>query len=66
MIYNELEAQILGKIYMSLGDLPFFLELGLKPKHFVDPEYKIIFQKMLDVLDEKGKVDIADLTKTDE
>ena len=66
MIYNELEAQVLGKIYMSLGDLPFFLELGLKPKHFVDPEYKIIFQKMLDVLDEKGKVDIADLTKTDE
>ena len=66
MIYNELEAQVLGKIYMSLGDLPFFLELGLKPKHFVDPEYKVIFQKMLDVLDEKGKVDIADLTKTDE
>ena len=54
MIYNELEAQVLGKIYMSLGDLPFFLELGLKPEHFVDPEYKIIFQKMLDVLDEKG------------
>ena len=66
MIYNELEAQVLGKIYMSLGDLPFFLELGLKPKHFIDPEYKMIFQKMLDVLDEKGKVDIADLTKTDE
>lgn len=66
MIYNELEAQVLGKICSRLADLPYFLELGLKPDHFVNPEYKMIFQKMLDVLDEKGEVDIADFTKTDE
>ena len=66
MIYNELEAQVLGKVCSKLADLPYFLELGLKLDHFVNPEYKMIFQKMLDVLDEKGEVDIADFTKTDE
>lgn len=66
MIYNELEAQVMGGIYTRLNDLPFFLELGLKPDYFVDPEYKIVFQKILDIFDEKGKVDIADFVKTDE
>ena len=66
MIYNELETQVLGAIHERLVDLPLYLEWGLKTEHFLTPEYKEIFQKMLDVLDEKGKVDVGDFTKTDE
>ncbi|MFC2294839.1 MAG: replicative DNA helicase [Leptotrichia hongkongensis] len=66
MMYNELEAQVLGAIHERLVDLPLYLEWGLKTEHFLTPEYKEIFQKMLDVLDEKGKVDVGDFTKTDE
>ena len=40
--------------------------MGIKTEHFLTPEYKEIFQKMLDVLDEKGRVDVGDFTKTDE
>ena len=46
MIYNELEAQVLGAIHERLVDLPLYLEWGLKTEHFLTPEYKEIFQKM--------------------
>jgi len=46
MIYNELEAQVLGAIHERLVDLPLYLEWGLKTEHFLTPEYKEIFQKI--------------------
>ena len=66
MVYRELEEQILGKILERLVDFPEFIDHNLKAEHFLTPEYKEIFQKMIDVFDKKGKVDISDVTKTDE
>ena len=66
MVYRELEEQILGKILERLVDFPEFINHNLKAEHFLTPEYKEIFQKMIDVFDKKGKVDISDVTKTDE
>ena len=66
MICNELEAQILGGLLVNTVDLPTYLEWGLESKHFLQPEHKEIFQKMADIMDEKGKVEVADFTKTDE
>ena len=65
MEHRELEEQVLGKILSRIGELPQFVEWGIKAEHFLTPEFKQIFQKMLDVLDENGKVEITDFIKTD-
>ena len=51
-MYDELETQVLGGICLRLGELPHFLDLGLEPKHFLIPEHKEIFQKIIDTLAE--------------
>ena len=56
MEHRELEEQVLGKILSRIEELPQFVEWGIKAEHFLTPEFKQIFQKMLDVLDENGKV----------
>lgn len=65
MEHRELEEQVLGKILSRIGELPQFVEWGIKAEHFLTPEFKQIFQKMLDILDENGKVEITDFIKTD-
>lgn len=65
MEHRELEEQVLGKILSRIEELPQFVEWGIKAEHFLTPEFKQIFQKMLDVLDENGKVEITDFIKTD-
>lgn len=65
MEHRELEEQVLGKILSRIEELPQFVEWGIKAEHFLTPEFKQIFQKMLDVLDENGKVEITDFVKTD-
>lgn len=65
MEHRELEEQVLGKILSRIEELPEFVEWGIKAEHFLMLEFKQIFQKMLDVLDENGKVEITDFIKTD-
>lgn len=65
MEHRELEEQVLGKILSRIEELPQFVEWGIKAEHFLTPEFKQIFQKMLDVLDENGKVEITDFIRTD-
>lgn len=65
MEHRELEEQVLGKILSRIEELSQFVEWGIKAEHFLTPEFKQIFQKMLDVLDENGKVEITDFIKTD-
>ena len=65
MEHRELEEQVLGKILSRIEELPQFVEWGIKAEHFLTPEFKQIFQKMLDVLDENGKVEITDFIKND-
>ena len=65
MEHRELEEQVLGKILSRIGELPQFVEWGIKAEHFLTPEFKQIFQKMLDILDENGEVEITDFIKTD-
>lgn len=65
MEHRELEEQVLGKILSRIEELPEFVEWGIKAEHFLTLEFKQIFQKMLDVLDENGKVEITDFIKTD-
>ena len=65
MEHRELEEQVLGKILSRIEELPQFVEWGIKAEHFLTPEFKQIFQKMLDILDENGKVEITDFIKTD-
>ena len=65
MEHRELEEQVLGKILSRIGELPQFVEWCIKAEHFLTPEFKQIFQKMLDILDENGKVEITDFIKTD-
>ena len=65
MEHRELEEQVLGKILSRIKELPQFVEWGIKAEHFLTPEFKQIFQKMLDILDENGKVEITDFIKTD-
>ena len=62
----ELEAQVLGKLLVTLDELPMYLSWGLESKHFLEPRLKEMFQRMVDVYDEKGKVDIPDFVKTDD
>lgn len=65
MEHRELEEQVLGKILSRIKELPQFVEWGIKAEHFLTPEFKQIFQKMLDILDENGEVEITDFIKTD-
>ena len=65
MEHRELEEQVLGKILSRIEELPQFVEWGIKAEHFLTPEFKQIFQKMLDILDENGEVEITDFIKTD-
>ena len=65
-MYDELETQVLGGICLRVGELTHFLDLGLEPKHFLIPEHKEIFQKIVDVLAEKGEVEVTDFASTEE
>ena len=64
-MHDELETQVLGGICSRLGELPHFLDLGLEPKHFLIPEHKEIFQKIVDVLAEKSEVEVTDFASTE-
>ena len=65
-MYDELETQVLGGICLRIGELQHFLDLGLEPKHFLIPEHKEIFQKIVDVLAEKGEVEVTDFASTEQ